>query len=91
MSKKHPKLVSVKVKGGNFKKALSIFKRKVRESGHLLELRERTQYLKPSIHKRKQKQQQEGYVNDKIEDKQKQQAIRKHQRWVQVQKKEGLL
>ena len=75
MSKKHPKLVSVKVKGGNFKKALSIFKRKVRESGHVLELRERTQYLKPSIHKRKEKQQ----------------AIRKHQRWVQVQKKEGLL
>ena len=72
---KHPKRVSVKVKNGNFKKALSIFKRKVRESEHLQELRERQYFTKPTTKKRKQKQQ----------------AIRNEQRWVRIQKKEGLL
>ena len=72
---KHPKKVSVKVKNGNFKKALSIFKRKVRESEHLQELRERQYFTKPTTKKRKQKQQ----------------AIRNEQRWVRIQKKEGLL
>ena len=72
---KHPKKVSVKVKNGNFKKALSIFKRKVRQSEHLQELRERQYFTKPTTKKRKQKQQ----------------AIRNEQRWVRIQKKEGLL
>ena len=72
---KHPKKVSVKVKNGNFKKALSIFKRKVRQSEHLQELRERQYFTKPKTKKRKQKQQ----------------AIRNEQRWVRIQKKEGLL
>jgi len=54
---KHPKKVSVKVKNGNFKKALSIFKRKVRQSEHLQELRERQYFTKPTTKKRKQKQQ----------------------------------
>lgn len=54
---KHPKKVSVKVKNGNFKKALAIFKRKVRQSEHLFELKERQYFTKPTTKKRKQKQQ----------------------------------
>ena len=54
---KHPSKVSVKVKNGNFKKALSIFKRKVRRSEHLQELSERQYFTKPTTKKRKQKQQ----------------------------------
>lgn len=53
---KHPKKVSVKVKNGNFKKALSIFKRKVKQSEHLFELKRRREFLKPSVKKRRQKQ-----------------------------------
>ena len=75
MSKKNLKKVSVKVKNGNFKKALAIFKRKVRQSEHLQEYRERQYFTKPTTKNRKQKLQ----------------AIRQHQRWVQLQKKEGLL
>ena len=54
---KHPKLVSVKVKNRDINKALKIFKRRVNESAHLLELRERQQFTKPSVVKRKAKQQ----------------------------------
>ena len=54
---KPPKKVSVKVKNGNFKKALAIFKRKVRQSEHLFELKERQYFTKPTTKKRKQKQQ----------------------------------
>ena len=54
---KHPKLVSVKVKNRDINKALKIFKRRTMESGHLLELRERQHFVKPSIAKRKAKQQ----------------------------------
>ena len=45
----------VKVIKGNIQQALKKFKNKTMDSGHLLELRERQQYLKPSVIKRKQK------------------------------------
>ena len=47
--------VSVKVIKGNIQQALKKFKNKTMDSGHLNELRERQQFLKPSIIKRKQK------------------------------------
>lgn len=50
------KLVSVQVRNGNIQKALSIFKRRVEDSGHLYEVRERQQYIKPTTKRRKQKQ-----------------------------------
>jgi len=51
------KLVSVKLKKGeNFNKLLSRFKRKVRKSEHLIEYRNRREFLKPSVVKRRQKQ-----------------------------------
>ena len=56
MANMKPKLVSVKVKDGNLQKALKMFKRKVEESNHLNEFRERTHFVKPSILKRIQKQ-----------------------------------
>lgn len=68
------KLVSVKAKKGeHFNKLLSRFKRKVRKSEHLIEYRNRQEYLKPSVIKRKQKLQaireQELLTKiDKIED-----------------------
>lgn len=40
----------------DIQRALKLFKNKVEESGHLKELRERQQFLKPSVVKRKQKQ-----------------------------------
>jgi small subunit ribosomal protein S21 len=54
---KHPKLVSVKVKNRDINKALKIFKRRVNDSAHLQELRERKYFEKPSLAKRKAKQQ----------------------------------
>ena len=53
---KHPKKVSVKVKNGNIQKALSRFKRKVKDSDHLYELKDRREYTKPSVKKRRKKQ-----------------------------------
>lgn len=53
---KHPKLVSVGVRKGDINRALKIFKRRVNDSGHLFELRERQQYTKPTTAKRRQKQ-----------------------------------
>jgi len=47
--------VSVKVIKGNIQQALKKFKNKTMDSGHLQELRERQQFLKPSVVKRKQK------------------------------------
>ena len=48
------KIVSVKLrKGEHFNKLLSRFKRKVRKSEHLLEYKQRQEYVKPSIVKRK--------------------------------------
>jgi len=47
--------VSVKVIKGNIQQALKKLKNKTMDSGHLQELRDRQQFLKPSIIKRKQK------------------------------------
>tara|TARA_R100001198_G_C5167813_1_gene170043 strand:+ start:401 stop:616 length:216 start_codon:yes stop_codon:yes gene_type:complete len=63
---KHTKKVSVKVRDGNIQKALSKFKRKVKDSEHLFELRDRKQFLKPSVKKRRLKQ--TAIHNQKIED-----------------------
>lgn len=49
-------LVGVKVKKGELQKALKMFKRKVEASGHLLELRERKEYTKPTTKRRLIKQ-----------------------------------
>ena len=46
--------VAVKVIKGNIQQALKKFKNKTMDSGHLQELRERQQFLKPSVVKRKQ-------------------------------------
>jgi len=46
---------TVKVIKGNIQQALKKFKNKTMDSGHLQELRERQQFLKPSVVKRKQK------------------------------------
>ena len=45
-------LLYVEVKNNNVEKALSEFKRRVKNSGLLKELREREFYLKPSLVKR---------------------------------------
>lgn len=45
-------LVTVKVKNGDFSKALKIFKKRVNDSGHLQEVRDRQEYIKPSRLKR---------------------------------------
>ena len=50
-----PSLVTVQVRNGDLKKALSVFKKKVANSGHLIELKGRQEYLKPSVVKRLQK------------------------------------
>ena len=63
---RHPKKVSVKVKNGNIQKALSKFKRKVKDSEHLYELKDRKQYTKPSVLKRRAKQ--VAIHNQKLED-----------------------
>ena len=41
---------------GNINKALKLFKRKFKQTGKLKEVRERKNYIKPSLKKRKQKQ-----------------------------------
>ena len=46
---------TVKVIKGNIQQALKKFKNKTMDSGHLQELRDRQQFLKPSVVKRKQK------------------------------------
>jgi small subunit ribosomal protein S21 len=50
-------LVSVQVRNGDINKALKIFKKRGFDSGHLQELRDRKEYTKPSVARRKQKQQ----------------------------------
>jgi small subunit ribosomal protein S21 len=42
--------------GEEISSMLKRFKRKVEDSGHLIELRERKEFLKPSVVKRRQKQ-----------------------------------
>jgi ribosomal protein S21 len=46
-------LVRVKVRDGNITQALKVFKKKVTKSNHLVELKERQEYLKPSVIKHK--------------------------------------
>jgi ribosomal protein S21 len=65
-------IVAVKVIKGNIAKALSKFKRKVKDSEHLQEFRERREYVKPSVKKRRLKQvaihnQNKETILDKIE------------------------
>ena len=49
--------VAVKVIKGDINRALKKYKRRVNDSGHLLELRERKTYTKPTTVRRKAKQQ----------------------------------
>lgn len=49
------KHVKVEVKNGEIDKALKLFKNKIFDSGHLLELKERSHFEKPSVTKRKEK------------------------------------
>lgn len=49
-------LVTIRVRKGEINKALKLFKRKVNESGHIQELKERREFIKPSLRKRIQKQ-----------------------------------
>ena len=51
-----PTLVSVEVRNGDINKALKVFKSKVAKSGHIEELKDRREYLKPSVKKRLLKQ-----------------------------------
>jgi small subunit ribosomal protein S21 len=48
-------LLYVKVRNNNVEKALSILKKKVKESKLMLELREREYYTKPSVIKKEKK------------------------------------
>lgn len=50
-------LVTVKVKGGNIGRALKLFKKLVRESNHIQELKDRKYYIKPKTKRRLIKQQ----------------------------------
>jgi len=45
-------LIKVVVKNGDVTKALKVFKKKVNDSGHLLELRDRKEYTKPKTKRR---------------------------------------
>lgn len=55
MSKKKS-LVGVKVIKGDINRALKQFKKKVSESGHITELRERQEFTKPTTIRRRKKQ-----------------------------------
>mgnify|MGYP001239376148 CR=1 FL=1 len=49
-------MIKVEVrKGQSIEKAISVFKKKVKQSGMMLELRERSYYVKPSAIKREKK------------------------------------
>jgi len=47
--------LAVKVVNGNIELALKTFKRKIKDSGKMDEVKARKEYLKPSVIKRKQK------------------------------------
>ena len=47
--------IKVVVKNNNVERALSIFKRKIKDSGLIYELRERECYKKPSVLKKERK------------------------------------
>ena len=49
-------MLIVKVQKGNLNRALKQFKRKFKQTGILKEVRERKNYTKPSIKRRKQKE-----------------------------------
>ena len=71
MSKKS--IVTVKVLKGDINRALKKYKRLTNNSGHLLELRERQYYKKPTTVRRRQKQlavreQEKQTILQKIED-----------------------
>jgi len=58
--------VAVKVVKGNINLALRQFKRKVKESEHLDELKERKEYIKPSLKKRIAKQSAIRYMQKEV-------------------------
>lgn len=58
---------TVIVQNDNWDKALRLFKKKITESGKLIELREKEFYEKPSITKRKTKNQQARRAQKKRE------------------------
>jgi small subunit ribosomal protein S21 len=66
-------LVRVEVRKGDIQKSLKLFKRKVEASGHLMELRERKTYTKPTTKRRLLKQK----------------AVRKNQILVGIQKEQS--
>ena len=49
-------MLEIPVVKGNINKALKLFKRKFKQTGILKEVRERKNYTKPSIKRRKQKE-----------------------------------
>ena len=53
--KKESDLLYVKVKHGQIEKALKIFKNRVKESGLLIELKEKAFYTKKSVKRRSEK------------------------------------
>jgi len=53
--KDKPQGLTVEVRNGDFNKALRIFKKKVQEAGIIQEVRERTEYVKPSERRAKAK------------------------------------
>jgi small subunit ribosomal protein S21 len=59
--------VSVTVRDGNIEKALSIFKKKVMNSGHILLYKEKQEFVKPSVKKRERlkKAKYSQYISDK--------------------------
>tara|TARA_Y100000296_G_C5151738_1_gene246791 strand:- start:388 stop:576 length:189 start_codon:yes stop_codon:yes gene_type:complete len=60
-------LIEVTVKNNNIEKALNIFKRKVKDSKLMLELREREFYKKPSEIRKEKKAR--GKIRTKIQNK----------------------
>jgi len=48
--------ITVIVKNGDLNKALKVFKKKVTDSGHLLELKDRKEYTKPKTKRRLEKE-----------------------------------
>ena len=60
-------MIEVTVKNNNIEKALSIFKRKVKDSKLMLELREREFYKKPSEIRKEKKAR--GIIRTKIQNK----------------------
>ena len=56
---------TVRVVDGNLDSAIKLWKRKMKESGKLESLRERKEFIKPSVKKRKQLQQAQRAVRFK--------------------------